>query len=218
MVRRHKFCDFYTSSDLFQGFRFTEEEHEILKSLLVHDGDDDSYTLRVPGSYWLGGWKFTMVSEWGEAGARLYHKLRDGLEPELAAHRASAGRSIPESQELAVTIRRSDEERDTYAVGKIETCRGHQVISEHRMDWKQLAMEAACPRRTRIPPSLLFIKGHAKFEGQKLANIHSRSKTQPKKKGIHLFLALSTLTQQITCNTYYTVIQGGSCTLPQHLD
>lgn len=126
-----------------------------------------------------------MVSEWGEPGARLYHKLRDGLEPALAAHRASAGKTVSQSQsqELSVTLKRSDEDTDMYTVDKIETCRGHQVVSEHRMDWKQLAMEAACPLRTRTPPSLLFIRGHAKFEGQKLANI--RSTTQPKKKGIN---------------------------------
>ena len=120
-----------------------------------------------------------MVSEWGEAGAKLYHKLRDGLESELAAHRETAGKTLSQRQELTVTIKHGGEEMDTYIVDKIEAHRGPQMVSEHRIDWKQLAMEAASPVRTRPPPSLLFIRGHAKFEGEKLAKIHST-----KRKGI----------------------------------
>lgn len=182
MVRRHnKFLsDFYINNVLFQSFRFSEEDHKILKSVFVHDGEADSYALRVVGGQWLGAWKFMMVSEWGEAGAKLYHKLRDGLESELAAHRESAGKTLSQRHELTVILKRGGE--DTYTVDKIEAHRGPQVVSEHRIDWKRLAMEAASPVRTRAPPSLLFIRGHAKFEGEKLAKI--RSMTQPKRKGI----------------------------------
>ncbi len=168
---------------LFQSFRFTEEDHQILKSLFVHDGEANSYALRVAGGHWLGAWKFMMVSKWGEAGARLYHKLIDGLEPELRAHRESAGKTSSQRGELTVTLKRGDEETDTYTVDQIEAHRGPQVVSEHRIDWKRLAMEAASPVRTRAPPSLLFIRGHAKFEGEKLAKI--RSTTQQKRKGIY---------------------------------
>lgn len=188
MVRRHdKFLsDFYINSVLVQSFRFSEEDHKILKSVFVHDGEADSYVLRVVGDQWLGVWKFMMVSEWGEAGAKLYHKLRDGMKSELAAHRKTAGKTLSQRQELAVTIKRGGEEMDTYIVDKIEAHRGPQMVSEHRIDWKQLAMEAASPVRTRPPPSLLFIRGHAKFEGEKLAKI--RSTTRPK--GITFYFCL----------------------------
>jgi hypothetical protein len=172
----------YINGVFFQSFRFTEEDHQILKSLFVHDGDANSYALRVAGGHWLGAWKFMMVSKWGEAGARLYHKLRDGLEPELTVHRQSAGKTSSQRQELTITLKCGDEETDTYTIDKIEVRRGPQVVSEHRIDWKRLAMEAASPVRTRAPPSLLFIRGHAKFEGEKLAKIHST--TQQKRKGM----------------------------------
>ena len=158
------------------------DSHQILESLFVCDNEANSYALRVPGSHWLGAWKFRMVSEWGEVGARLYHKLRDGLEPELAAHRTTgAGKSASRTQELTVTLKRSDGDTNTYTMDKIEANRARQVNSDYTMDWRQLAMEGACPVRTRTPPSLLFIRGHVKFEGQKLANV--RSTAQPKKKG-----------------------------------
>ena len=208
-------CDLYISSVHFQSFRFSEEDHRILKSLFSYDGDADGYALRVPGSHWLGGWKFRMVSEWGEDGAKLYHKLRDGLEPKLAAHTPNAGKNAPQSQELTVILKRSDEETDTYTVDKIETCRGHQVTSEHRIDWKQLAMEAACPLRTRIPPSLLFIRGHAKFEGEKLAKIHSTK--QPKKKG-RIYITVSMLIQAANDVTHYADMQRGRYIHLPHLN
>lgn len=179
-------CDLYISSALFQSFRFTEEEHQILKSLFGCDDEADSYTLRVPGSHWLGAWKFRMVSEWGDVGARLYHKLRAGIEPELAVYKTTGvGKTVSHTQELTVTLKCRDGDTDAYAVEKIEASRGHKVSSDYTMDWRQLAMEAASPIRTRTPPSLLFIRGHAKFEGQKLANI--RSTARPKKKGIMMY-------------------------------
>ena len=164
------------SSVSFQSFRFTEEDHQILESLFGCD-ESGSYTVRVPAGHWLGAWKFKMVSEWGENGASLYHKLRDGLEAELVAHRAGTGSKA--AQEISVTLKRSD--GDKYAVDKVETSRTPQLSSDYTMDWRQLAMEGSCPLRTRTPPSLLFIRGHAKFEGQKLANIHRLP--EQKKKG-----------------------------------
>ena len=153
---------------LFQSFRFTEEDCEILESLF-HRDDSGGYAVRVPGGQWFGAWKFKMVTEFAEAGAKLYHKLRDGLEEELAAHKARARRNV--YQEITVTLTPSDVDEETYTVGSIGKSRLRDVSTDHHMDWGRLAKEGASQIRTRTPPPLLYIKGHAKFEGQKLANV-----------------------------------------------
>ena len=129
--------------------------------------EERCYKLVWPAG-WIGGLKFKLVSQWGEAGASLYHKLRDGLEEGLASV-ASEKVNDQGLSEQSVTLRESDE--GTYIIDKVEFKRVHR-LSKHKFDWSHLIREAKCHRRTIPPPTHhLFIKGHAKSEGRKLASV-----------------------------------------------
>ena len=117
-----------------------------------------------------------MVSLGGQSGASLYHKLRDGCKEALAIEECGYNPLL----EHHVTFRRTD--RDSYILDKIETNRS-QYKSQYTVDWNQLAVEARCPWRTVTPPPYLYIRGHSKFEGQKLATIHSTHSQARHKKG-----------------------------------
>ena len=122
-----------------------------------------------------------MVSLWGEKGAVLYHKLRKGFEEAIAAG-THEGRTHKASQEQRITVKRN--EGGTFTVDKIERLlkRGHHN-SEHRINWRQLALEAKSSQRTVTPPTHLFIRGHSRFEGKKLANLLFTGRQSRSKKG-----------------------------------
>lgn len=119
----------------------------------------------------------------------LYHKLREGFQEALAVCEPKPNAL----QEHKITLKRT--EAGTYKVDKIERVTRLHCISQHRIEWSQLAAEARCHWRTVPPPSHFYSRGRAKFEGKKLVTVvHGTSRQTPGKRGgccLHVFFILS---------------------------
>ena len=143
----------------------------------------DSYILVWPGCR-AGILKFKLVSSWGQRGSVLYHKLRVGIQEAMAVCEAKPNAS----QEHKITLKRT--EAGTYKVDKIERATKRHCISQHRIEWSQLAAEARCPWRTVPPSSHVYSRGVTKFIGKKLATVNGRQ-THSKRGGcFSLFLTI----------------------------
>ena len=141
------------------GLWLSSKDQAILQEV-CESCDADSYILTWPAGC-PGIMKLKMVACCGEEGAALYHKV---LDVASASEQESTCGSV--WREQCVTLKQTDD--NTFTVEKTERKRTQGTALGH-IDWKQLAEEAVSQRRTLTPPTHLYIRGHAKWEGWKLA-------------------------------------------------
>ena len=158
------------SVSVFQSLSFSDKEHKILQDV-CECSDANGYVLTWPVGC-PGSLKFKMVTGYGEEGATLYLKIMDRV-------RETTEGSGNILQDQRVRLKRTTD--NIYIIDKVERKR-RPLTSQHRIrtDWKQLTLEALCHKRTVAPPTHLYIRGHAKFEGGKLATLHTQ---RSRKKG-----------------------------------
>ena len=138
----------------------SSKEQAILQEV-CESRDADSYVLTWPVGC-PGTLKLKMVARYGEEGAALYHKVMDlvcgGSEEEEEGTCCSVWR------DQCVTLKQTTD--SMFTVEKRER-KGAQGTSLVLTDWRQLTDESLCPRRTRTPPTHLYIRSHTRWEGWK---------------------------------------------------